>query len=159
MLRLIKQVFIALLSFGVSLATEDVYVIDKPFMTGPTLIDLSPVDLNYYLFMIGLDKYNVGCNTVDNLSMKICVPTETKDLNVKVFDKITRVNEVKHMVKHISSDCKCKLNSITCNSNQKWNYDKSHSFSWYLIHFVSLVIIYLLLLVLISIRCYYYYTK
>ena len=118
MLRLIKQVFIALLSFSVSLATEDVYVIDEPYMTGSTLIDLSPVEINYYLFMIGLDKYNVGCNTVHNLSIKICVPTETKDLNVKVFDKITRVNEVKTLVKHISSDCKRKLNSTTCNSNQ-----------------------------------------
>ena len=25
------------------------------------------------------------------------------------------------MTKHISCDYKCKLNSITCNSNQKWN--------------------------------------
>ena len=26
--------------------------------------------------------------------------------------------------KHISCDCKCKFNSTTCNSNQKWNNDK-----------------------------------
>ena len=25
------------------------------------------------------------------------------------------------MTEHVSCDCKCKLNSITCNSNQKWN--------------------------------------
>ena len=25
------------------------------------------------------------------------------------------------MLKHISCDCKCKFNSWTCNSNQKWN--------------------------------------
>ena len=25
------------------------------------------------------------------------------------------------MTKDISCDCKCKLNSTTCNSNQKWN--------------------------------------
>ena len=28
------------------------------------------------------------------------------------------------MVKHVSYDCKCKFNSTTCNSNQKWNNDK-----------------------------------
>ena len=52
------------------------------------------------------------------------VPSKTKDLNVKVFNLITRKNEVKTLVKHISCDCKCKFNSITCNSNQKWNNDK-----------------------------------
>ena len=28
------------------------------------------------------------------------------------------------MIKHISSDCKFKFNSTTCNSNQKWNNNK-----------------------------------
>ena len=27
------------------------------------------------------------------------------------------------MLKHIPCDCKCKVNSVTCNSNQKWNND------------------------------------
>ena len=34
---------------------------------------------------------------------------------------ITNKNEAKPMTKHISCDCKCKFNSITCNSYQKWN--------------------------------------
>ena len=25
------------------------------------------------------------------------------------------------MTEHISCDCKCKFNSTTCNSNEKWN--------------------------------------
>ena len=34
---------------------------------------------------------------------------------------ITNKNEARTMTKHISCDCKCNLNSTTCNSNQKWN--------------------------------------
>ena len=34
---------------------------------------------------------------------------------------LTNKNEAKTMTKHISCDCKCKFNSTTCNSNQKWN--------------------------------------
>ena len=34
---------------------------------------------------------------------------------------ITKENEAKAMAEHISSDCKCKFNSSTCNSNIKWN--------------------------------------
>ena len=37
---------------------------------------------------------------------------------------ITRTNEDKMLVKHISCDCKWKFNSLTCNSNQKWNNDE-----------------------------------
>ena len=76
-------------------------------------------EFNHYPFMISLEKYNGSCNVVDELSMKIWVPSETKDINVKVFNMITRINEVKTLVKHISCDCKCKFNSATCNSNQK----------------------------------------
>ena len=34
---------------------------------------------------------------------------------------ITNNDEGKTTTQHISCDCKCKFNRITCNSNQKWN--------------------------------------
>ena len=71
--------------------------------------------------MISLDKCNGSCNTVDDLSTKACVPSKTKDVNVKVFNMITNRNKAKALViKHISCNCKCKFNGTTCNSNQKW---------------------------------------
>ena len=50
-----------------------------------------------------------------------CVPKETKTIYVKAFDMITNKNEAKAMTKHISCDCKCKFNSKTCNTKQKWS--------------------------------------
>lgn len=58
------------------------------------LIDLNPVEVNYYPFMISLGKCNESDNILDNFSMKICILSETKGLNVKVFNIITRINEV-----------------------------------------------------------------
>ena len=84
-------------------------------MIRPTLIDLNPVELNYYPFMNILDKCSGSCNAVDDLSKKICVPSGTKDVNVKIFDMITRIYEAKTLVKRINCDCKCKFNSKTCN--------------------------------------------
>ena len=46
---------------------------------------------------------------------------QKRDINVKSFNMITNKSKVKTMAKHISCDCKCKFNSRTCNSNQKWN--------------------------------------
>ena len=57
----------------------------------------------------------------NDLSMRIFVPSKPKDISVKAFNMITNRNEAKRLIKHISCDCKCKFNSTTCNSNQKWN--------------------------------------
>ena len=56
--------------------------------------------------MISLDNCNGCCNAVDDLSTKICVPNEIKDVNVKVFDTIAKIYEVNTLVKHTSCDCK-----------------------------------------------------
>ena len=41
-------------------------------MCRSTLIDLNPIELNNYPFMISLDKCNGTCNVFDDLSAKIC---------------------------------------------------------------------------------------
>ena len=91
---------------------------DGPGLARPTLINLNPVELEYYPFMISLDKCGGSCNV---LSPKISAPKETKDINVKAFNMIANKNEAKALTKHISCDRKRKFNSTTCNSNQKWN--------------------------------------
>ena len=52
------------------------------------------------------------------------VPSETKEVNVKVFNVITRISEFKTLVKHTSYYCNCKFDSATCISNQKRNNNK-----------------------------------
>ena len=65
-----KQAFIVLLSFSKSLAsvakvsdrTKCVPLNVEPRMVRPTLIDLNPVELKYYPFMISLDKCSGSYN-------------------------------------------------------------------------------------------------
>ena len=92
-------------------------------MVRPTLIDMSSDELKYYPFVISLNKCTGSC---DVLSPKICVPKETKDINVKAFNMIANEDEAKAMTEHISCDCKCKFNSTTCNSNQEGNKTCRH---------------------------------
>ena len=74
--------------------------------------------------MINLDECIESCNIIEDLYTKICVPSETKDVNVKAFKMIIRINEVKNLLKHISSNFKSKFGSITCDSNHKSNNNK-----------------------------------
>ena len=112
MFNFFKQVFIVSFSFSSSLATKYLFLNDEPFVARPTLIDLNPVELKYYPFMIKLDKCTGTCNA---LFPNVCVPKETKYINVTAFIIIRNKNEAKVMTEHISCDCKCKFNSTTCN--------------------------------------------
>ena len=125
MFRLIKQVFIGLLSFSRSSAAKFMPLNNERCVTRPTLIDLNPVKFNYYPFMVSLDKFDWNSNNAaDDLSAKVCVPSKKKGVNVKVFNMITGINGAKTFVKHLSCDSKCKFDSKACNSNPKWNNER-----------------------------------
>ena len=124
MFGFIRQGFIALLIFNGSLAFKCMSLNNEPCTTRRTLVYLNSVELSYYRLINSLDQCNDICNVVDGLSTKICVPSKTNGVNVKVFNSIARINETKTLVKQIPCDCECKFNSTTCGSNQIWNNDK-----------------------------------
>ena len=55
--------------------------------------------LCYDLFMVNLFRCNGSCNTLYNLSNRICVPDKVEDVNVSVFNIITRINKYKILTK------------------------------------------------------------
>ena len=62
----------------------------------PTLINLHPneynQELHYYPFAVKLDKRVGSCNTLNDLSNRVCVPNKTEDLNIHIFNMITAKN-------------------------------------------------------------------
>ena len=54
---------------------------------------------------------------------KICVP-DVKNLNVKVFNLMSRTNETRHIEWHETCKCECKFGASVCNNRQRWNKDK-----------------------------------
>ena len=56
--------------------------------------------------------------------MHICVPDTAKDLNVKVFNLMSKTNETRHIKWHETCKCICRLDRNICNSKQRWNEDK-----------------------------------
>ena len=68
-------------------------------MTQPTLINLHPneysQEFDYYPFAVKLERCVGSCNTLNDLSNKLCVPSKAEDLNISVFNIITGINESK----------------------------------------------------------------
>ena len=59
----------------------------------PTLINLHSNEysegLCYYPFAVNLDRCIGSCNTLNDLSNRVCVPKETEDLNLSIFNIVT----------------------------------------------------------------------
>ena len=47
-----------------------------------------------------------------------------KNLNVKVFNPMSRTNETRFIKWHENCKCKCRLDAIVCNNKQGWNKNK-----------------------------------
>ena len=62
--------FDVLLSFGGSLARKCVSLNNEPCMSRPTRIDSNPIELNFYSFMINLNKCFGSCNAIDDFPVK-----------------------------------------------------------------------------------------
>ena len=54
----------------------------------------------------------------------MCVPDVVKNLNVKVFNLMSRTNETRDIEWHETCKCKCRLYASICNNKQPWNNDK-----------------------------------
>ena len=54
----------------------------------------------------------------------MCFPDVVKNLNMKVFNLISRANETMHIKWHETCKCKCRLDVSVCNNKQLWNKDK-----------------------------------
>ena len=91
-------------------------------MIQPTLINLRPdeysQEFQYYPFLVKLDRFVGICNTLNDLSNKVCVPNKTEDLNLSVFNMITGINESKALTKYIPCECKCRFDGTKCKSDQ-----------------------------------------
>ena len=97
-------------------------------MIQPTLINLHlneySQEFHYCPLAVKLDRCVGSCNTLNDLSNKVCIPNKTEHLNLNAFNMITFINELETLTKHISCECECKLDGTKCNLNQWCNNDK-----------------------------------
>ena len=78
----------------------------------------------FYPFAIKTSKCSGNCDNINDPYAKICVTDVVKDLNVKVFNLMSRTNETRHIKSHKTCNCICRLDAIVCNNKQRWNNDK-----------------------------------
>ena len=66
---------------------------DQQCKVRPEMINFKSNEPVFYPFSIKTSKCNDSCNNINNPYAKICVPDVVKNLNVKVFNLMSRTNE------------------------------------------------------------------
>ena len=99
-------------------------VINQACKVRPEIINLNSNEPVFYPFSIKTSKRTDSCNNINDPYAKICVPDAVKNLNVKIFNLMSRTNETRHIKWHETCKCKCRLDASVCNNKQRWNDDK-----------------------------------
>ena len=81
---------------------------------GPEIINVNSNEPVFYPSSCG-----GSCNNINDPYVNICVPDVITDLNVKIFNLMSRTNETRHIKWHETYKCKCRLDASICNNKQR----------------------------------------
>ena len=75
----------------------------------PQIINVNSIKPVFFPFSIKISKCSGICNNINDPYAKLYVPDAAKNLNVKVFNLMSRTNETRHIEWHetCNSGCEC----------------------------------------------------
>ena len=93
-------------------------------MSRTKIMNLNPNEPVFFPYSIKINKCSGSCNNINDPFAKLCLPDIIKNINVKVFNIMSRIYETRQIVWHETCKCICRLISAICNNIQTWNKDK-----------------------------------
>ena len=124
MFRFIKKLFVVAMSFFSCNALKCVPLNNQEYKGRPEIININSNEPSFYPYSVKRSKCSGSCNNINDPYAKLCVPDVVKNMNVKVFNLISRANEIRYIKWHETCKCKCRLDASVCNNKQRWNEDK-----------------------------------
>ena len=92
--------------------------------TRPQVVNVNSNNPIFYPFSIKIRKCSGNYNNINNPYSTICFPGVVRDLNIKVFNLMSRTNERRFIEWHETCKCKYRLDAIVCNNKQRRNENK-----------------------------------
>ena len=127
MFSVVKKVFVlglTVLSSSIKGALNCISLKNQECKVSPKIVDVSSNNPILYPFSVKINRCSGNCNSIDDPYARICVPDIVKNLNVKIFNLMSKSNETTSI--RLYETCKyfCRLNKIICNNKQRWNKDQ-----------------------------------
>ena len=103
----IQKVFVVAMLFFSCTALKRVPTNNQKCKIRPEIINININEPSFYPYSIEVSKCSGSCNNINDPYAKLCVPDVIKNINVKVFNLVSRTNETKHIEWH--ETCKCQV--------------------------------------------------
>ena len=123
----VKKMFVlglTVLSSSITGALNCLSMNNQKCKVRPKIANINSNNPMFYPSSIKVNKCSGNCNSINYPYAKIYVSVTVKDLNVRVFNLMSRTNETRHIKWHKTCKCICRLDKVICNSKQLWNEDK-----------------------------------
>ena len=130
MLGFIKRMFIATMTFVASNALISLNPLkcvsrsNQECKVRPAMMNVNSNKPLFYPYIVLVNKCSGTCNNINNPYAKLCVPGAVKDINIKLFNLVSRTNKTRYLSWYKTCACKCRLDVSICNDRQCWHNDK-----------------------------------
>ena len=82
----------------------------------PQIVNVNGEEPAFFSFSIKTSKCSGSCNNINDPYAKLCIPDIVKNLNVKVFNLMSKTNDSRHIEHHETCKYKCRLDASVCNN-------------------------------------------
>ena len=123
MFGFVKQIFISAMVFsGCNLSNVNslkcISMNNQECKLRPEIVNVNSDETVSFLFSIKTSNCSCSCNNINDPDAKLWFPDVVKNLNVRVFNIMSRTNETRHI-----EWCKW-VDASVCNKKKRWNRDK-----------------------------------
>ena len=124
----VKKVFfigLTILSgFGSVNSLSCISMNNQEYKTRPQDVNANGDEPVFFPFSIETSKCTGSCNNINYPYAIICIPNVAKNVNVKVFNLMSRPNKTKNTQRHETCKYECKFGANAYNNKQRWNKNK-----------------------------------
>ena len=85
----------------------------------PEIMNININEPTYYPYSVKKSKCRGSCNNMINPSAKLCVPDVVKNINLELFNLMSRTNTARYIKYLKTCKCKCRLNASVCDNKQR----------------------------------------
>ena len=117
MFGFLKKCFLTAMTFFSCNALKCVSINNQECKIRSKIIDVNSNEPTFYPYSIEVNKCSGNCNNINDPNSKLSVPDVIKNLNVKVFNLISRTYETRHIKWH--ETCKFRSDTSVSGYNNK----------------------------------------
>ena len=102
MFESIKKVFVATMSFFScnvlnAIPLKFVSMNNREHRIRPEIININSNEPSFYPYTVKINKCSCSCNNINDPCTKMSVPHVVKNINVKVFNLMSKTSETRHI--------------------------------------------------------------